>query len=164
MRYHGVDQRLGVVGRRRRDPRGPPPAGGVAVEGELAHHEHRAGRVGHGTIHHAALVGHDPQVPELLRQPAGMGFGVVVRDADQHAQPGADGAHQVTVDGRPTPPPPVAPPLAPARTSRALDNRFLVRKTVLWEPFSSPETGPADAGLVAGGMSRRLGLVASAVT
>ena len=54
------DQRLGDLGGRGGRPARPPPLAGVAVEGELADHEHRGARVGGG-----ALVVEDPQLVHL---------------------------------------------------------------------------------------------------
>ena len=51
------------------------------------------------------VVGDDPQVPDLVGQLAGLGLGVVVGDADQHAQPGADRAHHLVADRRRRPGP-----------------------------------------------------------
>ena len=84
----GVDERLGLLGASGGQPRRPAALGGVAVEGELRDHEQRRARVGGRHVHHAVGVVEDPQVPELVGQLGGGGRVVVVRDADEHAQPG----------------------------------------------------------------------------
>src|SRR5271169_1947311 len=44
---------------------------GVGVEGELAHDQRGAARLGERPIHRALVVAEDPQVPHLLGEPAG---------------------------------------------------------------------------------------------
>ena len=71
---------------------GRRPFVGVAVERELRDHQQRRADVGRRHVHHAVGVVEDPQVPELVGQLGGGAGVVVVGHADEHAQPGADGA------------------------------------------------------------------------
>jgi hypothetical protein len=59
------------------------------------------GGVGHRAVHHALVVGHDPQAPHLVGQFEGLGLGVVPVDADEHAQAGTDLAHRLVADPNP---------------------------------------------------------------
>src|SRR5579884_2256394 len=93
------DEGLRVVGGRGRGPRRPAAAPGVAVEGELADDEQRATDRVHGHVHVAGGVVEDAQVPDLVGQLLCDPVVVVVGDADEHAQPGADLTDRAAVDG-----------------------------------------------------------------
>jgi len=68
-------------------------------EGELADDEEAAADVGHGTVHLAGVVLEDAQTNEFLGEPLAVGLGVGGMDAEEHEQPGADGAGCFTSDG-----------------------------------------------------------------
>ena len=88
-------ERLGDLAGRRRDPGRPPSLPGVAVQRELADHQHRRPEVGGGL-----LLAHDPQPPDLARQPVDLARAVGVRHAEQHQQPWAvDRADDLPVHG-----------------------------------------------------------------
>ena len=92
-----LDQRLGVLRWRGRDPRRAAAFARVAVERELTHHEHFAAALSDGDVHEPISVVEDAEVPNLVRQFTGRRVRVVVRDADEHAQPGADLAGDLVV-------------------------------------------------------------------
>ena len=98
-----VHQGLGVIGGRGLDPGGAAALVGVAVEGELADDQHLAGGVGHRTVHHPVVIGHDPQAPDLVGQLARLGLGVVPVHTDQHAETGPDLADRLVADPHPGP-------------------------------------------------------------
>ena len=74
---------------RRFDVRRAVALAGVAVERELRHAQHLA--VVERLVHPAVGIGEDPQRAQLVGQAVGLGLGVVVRNAEQDEQPGADG-------------------------------------------------------------------------
>ena len=96
LRVDGLE-RLGVLRTGGRDPARSASAVGVAVERELADHQELARGVGDGSVHHAGVVVHDPQVPHLVGELARGGLGVGVGDADEHAQARADLPEELTV-------------------------------------------------------------------
>ena len=87
---HRVDERFGVLGRGGLDPARAAALGRVAVERELADHEHRSADVDDRAVHHAVVVVEDPQAGDLVGEPIGDADRVGVGDADEHAQAGAD--------------------------------------------------------------------------
>ena len=62
-------QPLGQLRRRRIGEARPPAAAAIAVERELAHHEHRPAHLGQRAIHLARFVFEYSQADDLLRQP-----------------------------------------------------------------------------------------------
>jgi hypothetical protein len=94
----GVHQRLGLLRPGRVDVGRSPSLARVAVERELADDEHRARHVGHRPVHDSLVIGEDAQLPELAGQLLGVRGVVVVGDAHEHAQAGADAAHHLAVD------------------------------------------------------------------
>ena len=90
-----LDQWLSVLGAGGVDPARPAALVGVAVQRELAHDEDLCRLIVGGAhrerpVHHTGLVVEDPEVPDLVGEPVGLGIGVVVCRADEHAQPRAD--------------------------------------------------------------------------
>ena len=108
----GVDERLGLLRAGGGEPRRSATLGGVAVERELRDHQQRGADVGGRPVHHAVGVVEDPQVPELVGQLGRGGGVVVVGDADQHAEPGADRPRPPRRPRSPTRSSPAARPLA----------------------------------------------------
>ncbi len=84
--HHGRHQRLGDGSGRRGGPGRAAALAGVAVERELAHHEH----AGPGASATLALAAQDAQTVHLAGQRRGRRGSVAVRHADQHEQAGAD--------------------------------------------------------------------------
>ena len=90
-RHHGVDERLGLLGPRGGDPRRAPAPAGVAVERELADHQHLAADVGRRAVHHRRRrPSKTRRCQSLAASWPGLVARVVVGDADQHAQPRPD--------------------------------------------------------------------------
>ena len=105
-----LDQGLGVLRPGRGDPRRAPALGRVAVQRELADDEHLAAGLEHRPVHHAGVVVEHPQVRELAGQLRRLRGAVVVGDADEGEQPGADLADASARRPRPPPGSPAARP------------------------------------------------------
>ncbi len=78
-RAHGLVERLGHLARSGCLPGRPAPLAGVAVQRELADHQHRGAEVSD-----RAFVAHDPQVPDLAHHPGDLVGAVVVGDAEEY--------------------------------------------------------------------------------
>ena len=85
-----VDERLGLLRPGGGDPARPATGRGVAVQRELADDEDLGADVARRAVHHAGVVVEHAQVPHLAGDPLGVGRGVVVGHADEHAKPRAD--------------------------------------------------------------------------
>src|SRR5439155_20451412 len=95
----GTIKRFGLVRRRRGDVAGPAPASCVSMERELGHDHDGAIRLFDRTVHHAGVVGEDPELCHLVREPRYVGLLVIASDTQQHEQPGPDRGDFHPVDG-----------------------------------------------------------------
>ncbi len=64
----------------------------------MAHDEGLGADIEQGPVRTALLVGEDPQLGDLARQPVGDRLVVVRADAQEHDQPGSDRADDLAVD------------------------------------------------------------------
>ena len=88
-------QRLRLLGPGGGDVGGPVALAGVAVERELGDDQDLA--LAQRLVHPPVAVGEDPEGAHLVGQLVGVGLRVVVRDAEQHEQAGADLGHALAV-------------------------------------------------------------------
>src|SRR5437016_11873978 len=89
---------LGALGRRGVGERGAPALAAVAVERELRDHEQRAAHLVERAREAARLVLEDAEPDDLPAERVGVALGIGVTDAEQHAEPVADGADERAVD------------------------------------------------------------------